>query len=1686
MAKIQLGKFKANGQEYQKLQINRTLGPSIGDQAYLGRFSSHDGNHSLALSIHDVIADTIAQYKIFSSLNVANGVWSEVEPTSKLDKQDIVVSTRTDGPVISIRVTRVTKALGSKEYQVKCLNLRPVMETYLREVEVGLDGEYGQGYITPRPMPQVQLNQQPQVPPIPPMTPVPGKPMPANGIDTAVLFKMLMDHMAAPAPHVSHEIIARRNRPFGYAGLDGRGMLPAGSIPAKAKLTIRIGNDVVVYDGTTDVDLSFTNSGLIEDLGVSVAASLNSSSAATDDDIAGLFDDDPMTPPLASDDPGLMIDDDTIIDSGSQSQGGSQSTGNQSTSSHQCANGCYCSGGTNEECHCGDGCCTTSTSENEQTPAEQQPAEQQPAEQTSGNHGCQCSCGSTSQQQSHQPQYSGYPYGYPQQYMVPPMYGTHFPPPPPPPFPPFPPNQSQQNSSGCSCNCSCNNGGNTNPNPNPAPEPELYSLTLSKNISDFGAVEGSGSYAAGTNVVISAIPDDNHAFVKWSDESTAALRTIVMPAENTEYTAYFGYALTVSTADEVTGTAVGSGNFLPGEVATISVDPVSGYHFLRWSDGNSDNPRSLVVDGNINITAYFEEDVISSDDHTLYLHTNNSSLGTVTGAGEYPEGAEVSIIAEPIGNNIFIRWNDGDTNSSRIITMPGKDTWYAAYFGNITSGEIIEVEGEHPENTTLIQAIPAEGYHFVRWNDNNQDNPRIVSVDEADSYTAVFEQNTEDFELTVGVNSEERGSVNDVGGVHEPFTHIQLFATPKTGYTFMGWSDGITDNPRTIVMEDSYNLTALFDTQYYTLTLLKEVDAQGNFELSEQGPYTYGQTVVVTPVGTEGYHFLRWDDYLDDNPRTVIMTEDKTMTAFFTRNSYNLTLQANDDSMCESLTGAGTYVGDQSFQISALAKDGFMFVKWDDENDQATRTLSLTRDLTLTAIFDILKYHIEVTVPHVNESMVNLEGEGYYTPGSEAIIRVDVLPGNAIIFDRWNNGNTNNPRTIIVNEDAVYTAVFVTRYDVTLSVNDPTMGNLQVLVNDEVVHTGTGVVGFKEGTRSVIKAIPASGYTFTNWSGLMSDSTNPRPVNINGNYNIQANFAQLYYTLTVRPYDNHGSAEIVEGNNPFTPGATAKIQATPIEEYYRFANWNDGNKENPRTVIVNGDDTYVAYFELDTFRIKVTSNNTAWGTVSLYSQSPSGSIIDTEEDGTYIVNRNATLTFEAKKATDGYHLSHWSDNESITSARRSFEATGDKTIQAVFVRDSYNVTLGVETNSVGKGTVHIEKGESTEPVSGPFVGDTLIRFVAEPEEGYQLDHWSDNNNNHENPRDYLVTKNATINAYFSAGQYTVTLYSNDTNKGTVSIKQGTGTVSNPRITAMGTVLSLIAIPASGYEFTEWSDHNTSANRSYVVPAHDSEFTAYFEPKQYTLTLNTNNPEYGRVEGSGTYAYNSSVTIKAIANEGYEFSKWSDNNPEATRSYPMPNKDTTLTATFVAKQYDLTVNKNDTGRSDWIGATISYPSQSMSNIAGAGAKKAAMGATIKLTPAPAKGGVFIGWDDNTTGVKEFSMPAHDVIMAAYFGQSVSCELSGMYDGCKVTGTGNYKQGDTVTLRAVPASGYDFFGWDDGDTSRTKTFTVGNTNITRTAIFYNISTPPSRLIIRDIENPSAKAVTVTDSTTSTTTT
>ena len=162
-----------------------------------------------------------------------------------------------------------------------------------------------------------------------------------------------------------------------------------------------------------------------------------------------------------------------------------------------------------------------------------------------------------------------------------------------------------------------------------------------------------------------------------------------------------------------------------------------------------------------------------------------------------------------------------------------------------------------------------------------------------------------------------------------------------------------------------------------------------------------------------------------------------------------------------------------------------------------------------------------------------------------------------------------------------------------------------------------------------------------------------------------------------------------------------------------------------------------------------------------------------------------------------------------------------------------------------------------------------------------------NNNTCEVPakKASVVTKVAA-----SATLYTVVTNVNDVAMG--EVKGNAGTYEE------GATAILTAEPTTGYQFVNWTvgEDTYTANPLEIVVNSDLTVTANFNAISYTITANVNKEGYGEVTGGGAYDYNTTATLTATANNGYEFVNWSNGSTDNPLAYTV-TKDETITANF---------------------------------------------------------------------------------------------------------------------------------------------------------------------------------------------
>lgn len=472
---------------------------------------------------------------------------------------------------------------------------------------------------------------------------------------------------------------------------------------------------------------------------------------------------------------------------------------------------------------------------------------------------------------------------------------------------------------------------------------------------------------------------------------------------------------------------------------------------------------------------------------------------------------------------------------------------------------------------------------------------------------------------------------------------------------------------------------------------------------------------------------------------------------------------------------------------------------------------------------------------------------------------------------------------------------------------------------------------YEFGQTVALTATPSASYSFINWT------ENGEVVSTNVTYSfIAAGSRSLVGNFAHDPYSINGTVNpanvgTITGTGNYILNQTANLNAT-ADLGYVFVNW----KENDNVVSVNPSYIFtvvrnrnlVAYFILKDIIISATVNINEAGSVT----------------GAGTFSYGETVNLEALPQT-GYHFVSWTEGntEVSRSAAYSFTATSDRSLQANFEINTY--TINVSAKPPEGGTI---SGQ------GSYVHGQNVTVTAVKQGCYHFVKWTENNIVVSTASSYSFTANANRNlfAVFELDVYNVTLGSIiPTNSGTVT---GTGSY------ACGTSVTLLAIPATGYHFLNWSENSAviSTNISYTFSlAANRVLTANFEINKYPISVNIDPLNCGTVTGTGTFSHGTSVTLTAVPELGYHFVKWTEAGADISTNLNYTftaTRSRSLVATFEINSYS-------------ISATTDPPGSG--TITGTGSHNHFVSATLDAVAATDY--FFVNWTENNTVVSSIS-------------------------------------------------------------------------------------------------------------------
>ncbi len=257
-------------------------------------------------------------------------------------------------------------------------------------------------------------------------------------------------------------------------------------------------------------------------------------------------------------------------------------------------------------------------------------------------------------------------------------------------------------------------------------------------------------------------------------------------------------------------------------------------------------------------------------------------------------------------------------------------------------------------------------------------------------------------------------------------------------------------------------------------------------------------------------------------------------------------------------------------------------------HDTLTRTVT---DTLYSSRTDTVYYRIVDTVnievydttfynPEIHEVMIvanendrgKTSGSGLFPHNTQ--LEIAAIPNIGFRFDHWMDGNRDNPRTILVDNDLLYNAYFTP-----MDESSATPSKSIIYLHDTII--------IRDTTWNIVHSTIDLTLHDTTWLTLNDTITLyiidtislPDPVHDTFAIETHVPFdydTAHYYTLSV--LSNNEAMGLAAGNGQFPYGTAVQLGAVAAPGHH-LVEWNDGTTDNPKTIIITGDMTYVATFD---------------------------------------------------------------------------------------------------------------------------------------------------------------------------------------------------------------------------------------------------------------------------------------------------------------------------------------------------------------------------------------------------------------------------------------------------------------------------------------------------------------------------
>jgi formylglycine-generating enzyme required for sulfatase activity len=832
------------------------------------------------------------------------------------------------------------------------------------------------------------------------------------------------------------------------------------------------------------------------------------------------------------------------------------------------------------------------------------------------------------------------------------------------------------------------------------------------------------------------------------------------------------------------------------------------------------------------------------------------------------------------------------TNTTFNITSDSAITWNwqelhlltasAGPGGSVTAA----VNGWYPVfSNIMIDATASNGHHFAGWTGdvppaNTNDNPLVVTMDQARSVTANFAMNLYDITASPGPN----GNITPPGTTMVGYGSNQVYTiTPNTNYHIADVvadtvSQGVTNSYTFVnVTNGGHMISATFALDTFTLTVTSLYGVPTPAGLTTNNYNALINASMPSPAlnGTTQYLCTGWTG------TGSVTSGAGTNTSFNITNNSTLSWQWKTQFMWTAGVSGNGSVGVASgwqesgtnLNVTATASNGYHFVNWTGDIASTNNPLNvaMSQPYAVTANFAINTY--DITASAGANGGIAPPGTTWVGYGSNQVYTITPNANYHVLdvqVDAASIGATNSYTFVnVTNGGHTINATFALD-TFTLAVNSP---------HGAPNPAGTTTNNWNTPiTASVAGSPVANGttqYVCTGWTG--TGSAPASGILTNTSFNITANsiltwqWGTNYWLNPVAGANgsiNAGPAWVVAGSN-------VTIAATPTNSY-QFLNWTGdiGSTNNPLVLTMNQAYAITANFAINQHTIVATA-----GANGIVSPNAMVAVVDgSNQVFTIIPNAN-------------YHVFDVLIDGASIGATNSYtlvNVTANHTIDATFAIDTYTLTV---TSLYG---APIPAGVTTNNWNS-FINASVPSPVANGTTQYLCTGWvgtgSAPTGGTTNNTSFLITTDSTLTWNWQA-QYLLNA---------VAGVGGIVTVVNGWYDP-GANVNLSATTNAGYHFGGWTGDvpaaNTNDNPLILTMSQARAVTANFVPDSgaVTVTINpaqavTAGAQWRLTTGADTAWHNSGFTLAGVSAAGNPYTVTFNN----IAGWTTP-QDITLTAT----------------------------------------------------------------------------------------------------------------------------------------------------------------------------------------------